>query len=462
MKIRAKLMLVIVGVMGVYFLLAALMLESRHLSRLHSRRNDLERYVRCAIAYSATPEEAATQLHRLAGFGYVREWLVEDPNGTEGGEGLASAGGGSLADGSGPLVVHLGAGQGESAFRIHARLRDASQTGLDSDLQALFIATVFGAGLLALTVYLLISRMILAPVDEMLLATHRLASGTTPMPLRLASRSDEIGRLAAAFESMSREVRETREHLETRVREATERVKVAERELAFNDRLVSTGRLAAGVAHEINNPLGGVMNALSRLRRTDLAAGKREEYLDLATDGLERIRQIVQTILHFARSRPAVEVLDPAVPLGRALDLCRHRMAGQGIELLCPAASEPVRVRLDGGELQQVFLNLLTNAIDALPEGGRLEIRQRREDDGVMVEIADSGPGMTPQEISASFDYFHTTKPAGRGTGLGLSISHDIVTRFGGCLRLGSRPGEGTTAQVWLPLATETADGGGE
>lgn len=452
MNIRSKLILVILGMMGVYFLITALLLEVEHLKRMQDRKADMRNLLVYALKDRNDRESVSRSLNSLVESGYAARWFVL----TSSPDGHALAYGDKTVPATGAFTVAMTIDRNDlPPLRVRVQLRESVMAGLGGDLQALLISTLFGALLLAVSAYLLISRFVLDPVEEMLQATHRLAAGASPQALRLATRSDELGRLATAFDSMAREVQETRTHLEDRVREATRRIEKSQRDLAFADRLAATGRLAAGVAHEINNPLGGVMNAVARLRK-DPPPEKRDEYLDLIDDGLGRIREIVKQILDFARKTPETGDVDLALPVKRALDLCRHRAdkANVAVQVDGPEAG-PV-VRADTGELQQVFLNLVTNALDAMPDGGTLTVSVMQGNEVGTVRISDTGAGMTPEELNASFDLFHTTKPAGEGTGLGLAIAYEIVNRYGGVIQLESEPGRGTCAHVRLPLAQPT------
>ena len=320
------------------------------------------------------------------------------------------------------------------------------------------VAISLAAGTL-ITAYLLFStirRLVLDPVDEIVHAASVLASGE-PFFIRTINRSDEIGQLAVAFNHMAESVSESRTSLEDKVRAATEKIESTQRELAFTERLAATGRLAAGVAHEINNPLGGVMNAVSRLRKGDMTPERREKYYDICDDGLKRIQETVRRILDFSRKRPEVGPVKVTQPLMQSVELVRHMLNKAGVELVVNVQEEDgttsfLRVLADAGDLQHVFLNLLVNAIDAMPNGGKLTVNVSQAMNWVLVEIEDTGVGLTVEELSASFDYFHTTKPVGKGTGLGLSIAHHIVVGYNGALTLNSRKGIGTRATVELPL----------
>ena len=316
-----------------------------------------------------------------------------------------------------------------------------------------------GAAVVAYLLYLTIQRLVLDPIEEIIHASTLLSTGEYAA-VRSVSRNDEIGKLAATFNVMAENVVESRTHLEEKVRAATEQIESTQRELAFTERLAATGRLAAGVAHEINNPLGGVMNAIARLRKGNLTPERTEKYYDVCDDGLKRIQETVRRILDFSRKRPERGPVKVTDPLMQSVELVRHLLGPANIELrvdLAPDSDNPdlLRVTADPGDLQHVYLNLLMNAIDAMPEGGVLTVRAHRVLQWVLVEIEDTGIGLTPEELSASFDYFHTTKPVGKGTGLGLSIAHHIVVGYHGALTLGSEKGRGTIATVELPALGE-------
>ncbi|MDR2391093.1 MAG: HAMP domain-containing protein [Planctomycetota bacterium] len=303
--------------------------------------------------------------------------------------------------------------------------------------------------------FLSIRRLILDPLEDLRLASSQVAEGEAAF-LDTGGRNDEIGQLSATFNRMAENVLESRQNLQQKITAATEKIERTQRDLAFTERLAATGRLAAGVAHEINNPLTGVMNAVSRIRKEAPASEKMGKYLDICDNGLRRIQETLRRILDFSRKRPEVGPVSVVTPLLQAVDLVRHLFEKARVELVCAfgengGAARRIVVRADAGDLQHVFLNLLMNAVDAMPDGGVLTLNAYQSLRWVVVEIIDTGVGMTLEELSASFDYFHTTKPVGKGTGLGLSIAHHIVANYGGALTLNSEKGKGTKATVELP-----------
>lgn len=234
-------------------------------------------------------------------------------------------------------------------------------------------------------------------------------------------------------------------------------------QLAHSGRLVSLGRMAAGVAHEINNPMAAIGELAGLLE--DVAASDESlagsEYAGLFRQNLakiqaqvERVREVTHRLLGFARRmEPHLDAVDVNQVLEEAFSFLEKEAMLKGVEITRELASDLPTIQTDRSQLQQVFLNLLNNALDAVGEGGHIVIKSRREGDGLVVSVADNGPGI-PKEVAGNvFDPFFTTKEPGEGTGLGLSISHSIMQKLGGSLSFDSEPGRGATFHVRLPAA---------
>jgi PAS domain S-box-containing protein len=249
-------------------------------------------------------------------------------------------------------------------------------------------------------------------------------------------------------------------------RDVTERKRMRAK-LMVSDRMASLGTLAAGIAHEINNPLAyvtGNLEALAEIVQGSAAAERNElsQAIGDARDGAERVRKIVQGLRSFTRSEEAERtaialpgVLEAAIRM--TANEVRHRA-----ELVCELAPLPLVVA-DDGELTQVFINLLINAAHAIPEGhsehNRITVRTRTDDHGrAVIEIEDTGRGIAPDLQSRVFDPFFTTKDVGEGTGLGLSICHGIISGHGGQISIESAPSRGTIVRVVLPAAPAVAE----
>ncbi|MHC4505908.1 MAG: sensor histidine kinase, partial [Planctomycetota bacterium] len=325
-------------------------------------------------------------------------------------------------------------------------------------------AMTAGTAFLMLVIYGLLLRLVLRPVDNLVAASRGLSKGVRPPKVTGESRTDEMGELIRAFNSMAEEVVTGRDALRELVEKATADYRRAHEQLVIEQRLSATGKLAAGVAHEISNPLGGMINAARAIEKEEGLSERAREYVGLINDGLARVRDIVERMRTFVRPKPAVGPVDVAEAVKGALSFARHRVKDEGVELDEDYPTDPAaaaRTVGDAGELQQVFLNLVMNALDAVKESDtkRVRVRVACEEGRVVAEIADTGSGMTPERLANAFDLFYSTKDMSAegegGTGLGLAIAHKIVTDHGGEIELESSPGEGTVARVRLPVEGE-------
>ncbi|MFL6195876.1 MAG: ATP-binding protein [Thermoanaerobaculia bacterium] len=237
------------------------------------------------------------------------------------------------------------------------------------------------------------------------------------------------------------------------VHDVSERVAM-ENALREKDRLAALGMLAAGVAHEVNTPITGISSYAQMLLEDTPPSDPHYEILKKVERQTFRAARIVNNLLEFARRRqnePKPVALAPLI--AESMELLGDRMSKRRIEVCWTPPAEPVQVMGCDGELQQVFTNLILNAMDALGEngGGRLGVSLSADDSRVTVRVQDSGPGIAPEKLEMIFQPFYSTKLNRGGTGLGLSISYDIVKRHGGDLRVESRPGEGASFLVELP-----------
>lgn len=258
-------------------------------------------------------------------------------------------------------------------------------------------------------------------------------------------------------------------HIITVGEDITARVE-ANRAVARAEKLAAVGRLAAGVVHEINNPLATISacaEALeSRVREGAFDSSSEvedlREYLGLIRSEAFRCKTITNGLLDFSRTRAAsLQRMPVHLPdvIQSAARLIAHQRRGESIEILMESTDDVIAVSGDEGQLQQAVIVLATNAIDAMPEGGCLTLRARNEDGHVLVEVSDTGVGIAPENLTKIFDPFFTTKEVGRGTGLGLAVCYGIVTEHGGRLDVQSTVGVGTTFTISLPaVATDDGD----
>jgi signal transduction histidine kinase len=340
-------------------------------------------------------------------------------------------------------------------------------------------------------VVVLLVRDVVSPLRALEERSGEMAQGQLARPVPPWGEADEIGRLAVLFEEMrrslrdrlrstesinvdlEREVRRRTEALEQRnaeLHEALEKLRRAQDNLVRSEKLASMGRLVAGIAHEINNPVNAVINSLGPLEEMvkTIAAGRAEspsalakeaeEILTVVQRGAARTKAIVQALHGYARGDDSVQ---REVNLGRSVDetlgLLQHRLRHVKVTKEIEAG---VRIVGFPGQVDQVLMNLLTNAAQAIGDrGGTIEVAARNQDDRVVLTIADDGPGIPSEVLPRIFDPFFTTKDVGEGSGLGLSIVHGIVERHGGHIDVDSRPGQGTKFSISFPLPPAGAAG---
>jgi signal transduction histidine kinase len=317
-------------------------------------------------------------------------------------------------------------------------------------------AVVVGSSLAALAVLgaalWIVRRTIVEPIRQLKAGAKRLGGGE--LGLRLTPRSeDEIGDLTRELNHMAAELEAMRGELEVRVRDRT-------REFVRAARLAGLGTLAAGVAHEINNPLASIASCAEglehRLRTQPLSREEQLEYLQTIAREAYRAHEITSRLLEFARAEPGSKSACDVEAIARELErFLHHRMerAGVALELECgPGLPE---VLGNASELKQVLLNLLENALDASPRGGRIRLRCAAHPAGVELSVEDQGPGIAAADLERIFDPFFSTKAPGRGTGLGLAIVHRIVADHGGHVEVdpGGTSGCGARFAIVLPAA---------
>ncbi len=311
-----------------------------------------------------------------------------------------------------------------------------------------------------------LAATITRPVRIMVEATERIAGGDLGHPVAVETK-DEFGHLAASFNRMTENLRTAQDNLaqwgrtlEKRVDERTRELRGMQDALVQSEKLASLGKMAAGVAHEINNPLTSILiNAHLLLERNPADAAVRES-LTLIADETARCAQIVRGLLEFSRmtpSRTAPASINDIIE--RTVQLLEKQALVRNIVILKVLAPDLPPLDLDKNKIQQVFSNLLINACEAMPEGGRLTVASRRSADGLSLEIefTDTGVGIPKENLTKLFDPFFSTKSF--GTGLGLAVSYGIVRRQGGTIEVRSDVGRGSAFTVKLPFHPEESSG---
>jgi two-component system NtrC family sensor kinase len=346
---------------------------------------------------------------------------------------------------------------------------------LDSDVLAFrrgFVLVVAAAVVvLAALLYLFFRAEVVEPVAALVEGTHRVARDDLDVEIRVRS-TGELGLLAASFNDMTRSLRRLEDALnammiglEQDIELRTADLRNAQEQLVRTEKLSSLGKLSASIAHEINNPLAGILTFAKLVSRTladgppdDARRATLQRNLALIERETQRCSAIVKNLLDFARERPMQQkALDARAPLDEALSLVANQFQTHGIEIARDLRAAP-DVLADFGQLRQAFVNIAINACEAMGSSGRLAVATRAAKDAVEIEFTDTGPGIPPERLSKIFDPFFTTKE--KGTGLGLSVVYGIVERHGGTVSVESEPGKGTTFTIRLPVAaTRTSDG---
>jgi two-component system NtrC family sensor kinase len=323
---------------------------------------------------------------------------------------------------------------------------------------------VAGIGVLVvLGITYFITRSIFLPLEEIARASDRIAAGDLDQPVRVSS-GDEIGILANSFnkmqagiKAMKLELEEWGRTLEEKVKKRTEELVAVQNQMAQSEKLASLGRMAAGIAHEINNPLAGILT-FSMLALEDCDDDHPMKHnLEVIVKQTLRCRDTVKGLLDFARqSTSAPSLTDVNTVVDSTLQLLEKQTIFQNIRTVRRFDPALPRILIDPGQLQQVIMNIVLNAVDAMEENGVLTIETSRspETQEIVIRISDTGKGIPEEILPLIFEPFFTTKKVGKGTGLGLAIVHGIVTGAGGSVEA-SNSSEGAVFTIRLPIAQE-------
>jgi len=336
----------------------------------------------------------------------------------------------------------------------------------------------------AILSWIFIRRLVDRPLKKLQEGTEKLTEGV--LGYQIASTShDQIGMLADSFNIMSLQLRGANEEivawahtLEDRVEEKTRELRRADNEVLHVETMASVGKMAAVVAHEINNPLSGILTYSKLLKKwvdNDTVSHEKkqeaQQCLDLISSESRRCGDLVKNLLTFSRQSPMnVQPTDINRVVEQCTMLIRHNLEIGAIELHTNLAPELPRLQCDPTQIEQVLLAVIVNAADAMPKGGNLWVESRLSDDGfqVVLTIRDDGSGIPSEVLPKIFEPFVTTKENGHGTGLGLAVSRGIIERHSGKITVDSEVGKGTIVTIILPvpnhpaIATEPALAGAE
>jgi two-component system, NtrC family, sensor kinase len=335
-----------------------------------------------------------------------------------------------------------------------------------------------------LTIFLV--NIFIKPVKRLVQATENVAKGDLSHIVEVTAK-DEIGTLATSFNQMTISLRESREKieeynrtLENKVRERTVELEKTNRDLANAlkslketqsqliqvEKMAAVGQLAAGVAHELNNPLGGILGysqfALEKINQKPLCQFSPEDnnsFMQYLTDiekQTKKCRTIIQSLLKFSRasSREEFELININQVLRETFVFTQHQIVKNKVHLVQELTEPLPQIAGHPSQLQQVFTNLVLNAVQAMTEGGTLKVASKMSKDSPEIEVSfvDTGIGIAEENLNKVFEPFFTTKKVGEGTGLGLSVSYGLIKDHGGEIRVESRKNQGTTFIVILPI----------
>ena len=310
------------------------------------------------------------------------------------------------------------------------------------------------------------------PIRKLIEGTQAISAMKLDQPIEIRS-SGELSELAGSYNRMRERLQEAvarnaelTQNLESKVEERTAQLQAAHEKLKTSDRLASLGTLAASVAHEINNPISGVLNLsmlMQRILRDDGIPPDRvkeyREYLQQVIQETSRVGRIVSDLLAFSRrSKPQRSLADLNAIIKRTLALITHKLELARVEVRLELSEPLPSVNCDASQIQQVVLNLLLNAAEATRGAGLIVVRTRPVYQGnqVLLEVQDNGAGIPPEIQKHIFDPFFTTKEEGKGVGLGLAVVYGIIESHDGEIEVDSQVGQGTTFRVILPMATPT------
>lgn len=378
---------------------------------------------------------------------------------------------------------------------VMAHLLESQRMILISIILDAIVLIVFGSFLL--------SRVLVTPLKELVQLTQKISEGDFSQKIEVTSKN-EIGQLISSFNRMIERLKENQENLDTHLKSlesANKQLKQAQEELIRTEKLASIGRFAAGVAHEVGNPLGAILGYASILQKNGIDREESKDYLKRIEKEIERINRIVRELLEFSRpSTFEIRDVETNKVLENSISLLSYQKNFRNIQTQLNLQQNLPMVKGDESQLSQVFINIILNGIDAMPDGGILEIkteehivedlfpsrlevpyaRRRRGDPSesdyfrlrkpdllsslltkfskgdhlVKIRISDTGVGIKKEDLERIFDPFFTTKSPDKGTGLGLSISLRIVESMGGEIKVESEVGGGSTFELYFPIAS--------
>lgn len=344
-----------------------------------------------------------------------------------------------IRDIDGRIIGMLGLGMLEKKF-------------VDMKRRTLFI--LFGITLLGMVVALgaanFFSKGIIKPISLLVKASRQISGGDFSAKVNVETR-DELGELEMAFNAMALALKERDEELRNQT----------QRQLMRSEKLAALGRMAAGIAHEINNPLTGVL-MYSHLLLDSLPEGEQNwEDAEVIVKETTRCRELIRDLLDFSRETiPHKEQVNINEIINKTISIIEKQVYFENVEIIKELSEGLSEIMIDINQFEQVLINLALNAVESMSDGGKLILRTMAglESTNVIIKVIDTGSGIPEENIDKIFDPFFTTKEVGKGTGLGLAVTYGIIQRHGGQISVESQIGSGTTFTITLPV--ETSDSG--
>jgi signal transduction histidine kinase len=348
----------------------------------------------------------------------------------------------------------------QSDFSLSAVDKTIRQQTINISIYAFIFMTVS-----AFALYFVLRRLVLRPLSIVDAAMLKVAAGELEQTVTLTS-DDEMGRFASTFNMMTSELVDSRKKLENwtklleeGIAKKTDELKSSQDRLIQAEKLASLGRLTADVAHEIRNPLaalGGFARRLYKIAEKE----KEKEYAEIVLTEAERLEKILKDVLTFSRdAKNHLESLNLEEIIEYAIKIYQDLCTEQSINIEIIKEENLMPVMMDRDQVRQALANLIMNAVDAMPDGGRLILTAGKEEMNnvtyMFLRVTDTGAGILPGDLPLIFEPFFSTKTIGRGTGLGLSITRKIMEEHGGFLKAESREGNGSTFTLYFPYQSE-------
>ncbi len=311
-------------------------------------------------------------------------------------------------------------------------------------------------GILLFIAAMIIARSIARPIKNLAAAANKISTGELERKVPIEGR-DEIRDLAIEFERMRQKLLESYQDLEQKIEQRTKALREAQAQVSHQEKMASMGILAAGVAHEIGNPLTSISSIVQIIKRKVNDDPKLQEYLNTILQNIDRISRIVRELVDFSRPTGSEFThVNVNEVIRNAVGIVKYDRRAKKVTFKLNLREDIPGLYLVPDQLLQVILNILINALDALKEGqGTIEISTHLEDNYLKISIKDNGQGIAPEHLNKIFEPFFTTKKVGQGTGLGLSVSYGIIKNFKGKIEVKSELGKGSTFIICLPVKSQ-------